>query len=118
MATILQPLMNTMRLRPVPEMVWRTAKVRHRLGNVELRPKDRVVLAIVSATQQDRLKGDVLDVYPIFGGKRGGATDRPHACPGYDSGMGILLGIIAGLLDCGPMRPTPAPLTLNFGGSL
>jgi Dyp-type peroxidase family len=117
-ASIEQPLMNTMRLRPVPEVTWRRATAEHRLGNVEIQPRDLVVLAIVSATQEDRLRGDASDVYPIFGGNRRSAPKRPHACPAYDSGLGIMLGIVAGLLAAGPMRPTPAPLTVSFSGSL
>jgi Dyp-type peroxidase family len=116
--SILQPLMNTMRLRPTPELIWRTAKVAHQLGDVAIKPKDRIVLAIVAATQEDRLNGNAQDVYPIFGGNRREAPERPHACPAYDSGMGVLLGIIAALCASGPMRPTPAPLTLSFSGSL
>jgi Dyp-type peroxidase family len=118
MRTILHPLMNTMRLRPVPELVWRTARARHQLGGVDIKPKDHIVLAIVSATQEDRLNGDAHDVYPIFGGNRRDTPQPTHGCPAYDSGMGILLGIIAGLCDSHPMRPTPAPLTLTFSGDL
>ncbi|HZE92043.1 MAG TPA: hypothetical protein VE029_10125, partial [Rhizobacter sp.] len=120
------PLMRTMQLRPVPELVWRTAKAAHTLGAgntaVNVLPGDIVVIGIVSATQADlaapRHAGCPVNVYPIFGGDRRAATHHSHACPAYAMGMGVLLGMISALLECGPMRPTPAPLVLSWSGAL
>jgi hypothetical protein len=108
--------MSAMQLRPSPELVWRTACCHHLLGPVPVAPGDLVVLSIVSATQQC-LQQRIADVSPIFGGDRSLAEHPTHACPGYKAAMGVLLGMIAALLDvphC--MRPTPAPLVLQFSG--
>ena len=61
---LLLPLKKTLLLRPVPELAWRTALVKHSLGPVEVNPGDRIVVSIVSATQEclmnDELDGDGL----------------------------------------------------------
>lgn len=113
--TLLDPLKRTMQLRPVPELLWRVALKKHSLHGVELMPGDKVVVSLVSATQQDLREGKV-DVYPVFGGNRGADPRRPHACPGYEMAMGVLLGVIAALLEAATLRPTPAPLTLSLSG--
>jgi Dyp-type peroxidase family len=111
------PLRHTMQLRPVPEVTWRIAAKPHRLGDVDVVPGDKIVNAIVSATQE-LLAADTTDVEPIFGGNRRNATHHTHACPAYQMGMGVLLGIVTGLMEAGPVWPTPAPLTLTWGGQL
>jgi hypothetical protein len=109
------PLKRTLQKRPVPDIVWRTAKVKHDLGPVAVQPGERIVVGIVSATQE-ALAGGEVDVYPVFGGKRsaGEATegDPTHACPAYKAAMGVLLGMISALLDAGTLRPHPMPLVV------
>jgi Dyp-type peroxidase family len=124
--TWVQPAMvRTMQLRAVPETVWRTAIKPHALGSgphaVAVGADENVVVAIVSATQQ-RLAEGVADVLPVFGGSRqpGGLPapgDPVHACPGYDAGMGALLGLYSALLGLPwQVRPAPAPLSLVITG--
>jgi hypothetical protein len=53
----------------------------------------------------------------MFGGSRVTSKDPDalkslHACPGYAMGTGVLLGLIAGLLDAGTLRPTGSPVLL------
>jgi hypothetical protein len=109
-AALLAPLMVAMQKRPVPDIVWRTAKVKHDLGPVSVQAGEKLAIGIVSATQES-LAARKLDVFPVFGGKRvvDGAT---HACPAYDAGMGVLLGMVSGLLEAGTLKPSPLPLTV------
>ena len=110
------PLMRTMQFRPTPEVGWRTALVKHSLGGVNIRRGDRVVLGTVSATHEDLAKG-ITDVSVIFGGDRTANVHPTHACPGYAIAMGSLLGMIAALMEMGPVRPAPAALTLALSGA-
>jgi Dyp-type peroxidase family len=114
------PLKEVMQLRPSPELVWRRVKGDGvRLGNETLADGDTVVLSLVSATQQN-LRENKLDVTPIYGGRRSPDGPHPaHACPGQEAGMGVLLGLLAGLVDEKErMRPSPAPLAFTFDGRL
>jgi hypothetical protein len=115
-------LKETMQLRPTPELVWRTAVKGHPLGGVAVDSGDRIVIAIVSATQR-RLEQRHADVSPVFGGtrKKAAAPWGPgmptHACPAMQAGMAVMLGVLAGLLQArGNLRPSPAPLSLTFEG--
>ena len=111
-----KPLMRAMQHRPVPGMVWRTAKKRHDLGGTRVAKYDRIVVGIGSATQEDLNAGRV-DVFPVFGGNRkapGRAYPPTHACPAYDMAMGVLLGIVSQLLEMGTLRPTPSPTGLQL----
>ncbi|MCA6118796.1 Dyp-type peroxidase [Bradyrhizobium sp. WSM 1738] len=105
------PLERTLLLRPVPELVWRTALERHSLGQVEVRPGDRIVVSIVSATHECLIK-DHRGRYLIFGGKRSKKDHPTHACPGYKMAIGVMLGMLAGLLEFTQLRPTMSPLQL------
>ena len=117
---LLKPMERTMQLRPSPELVWRIAKKPHRLGGEDIRVDDRIVVAIVSATQQDLLEGKP-GVMPVFGGERSPQGPQPgnpvHACPGYNAGMGALLGMYSALMNVTQsMRPSPVPLSLTIVG--
>lgn len=110
-------LVETMLLRPSPELVWRTATHRHKIGDEVVEAGDRVVVAIVSATQQC-LESASRDTSPIFGATATGP--RPtHACPAQNVAMAVLSGIAVALLDRAPaMRAGAAPLTLLLDGDL
>jgi hypothetical protein len=100
------------------QLVWRTVAPgkAHVLGPVKVKPGDRIVVAIVSATQQ-KLAAGAADVFPVFGGDRGAAAAPLHACPGHAAGMGLLLGTVCALLQApGDLRPSPVPLSLTFVG--
>lgn len=110
-------LARAMQLRPMPELVWRTARRTTTLGPVTVQAGERVVLAIVSATQQALAEGRP-DLSPIFGGHRE-ADPFSHACPGYAAAMGALLGTLTAVLEANwTMRPSPAPLALTLEGAL
>lgn len=116
---LLQPLVRAMQLRPSPELVWRRAAgTGLRIGGVDVQPGETVVAALVSGTQQCLAAGSP-DVSLVFGGARSPAPPAhpTHACPGYHAGMGVLLGILAGLLQVqDSMRPSPVPLAFTFEG--
>jgi Dyp-type peroxidase family len=109
--TLRRPLERTLLLRPVPELVWRTALERHSLGPVEVRPGDRIVVSIVSATQEC-LINDEHGRYLIFGGKRSRNDHPTHACPAYKMAIGMMLGMLAGLLGSTRLRPMMSPMQL------
>lgn len=110
---LLPPLRRTLQLRPVPELVWRTARERDTLGGVAVNAGDKVVVSIVSATQQFLLDEED-DLYPLFGGDRGLEGHPTHACPGYKMAMGVMLGMLAGLLGSAELRPTLSPMALRL----
>lgn len=98
-------LIATMNLRPTPFQIWRRALADHRLGNVDVAKDAVLVVSLGSATQQDPLRHHV-----TFGGDRADPNGAPpHACPGYGMAMGVMLGVIAAVLDAGVMRFTGAP---------
>ena len=77
LSILLPPLEQTLQLRPVPELVWRIALVRHYSRAVEVSPGDRIVVSIVSATQECLINDDDRDLYCIFGGNRSRRPTRP-----------------------------------------
>lgn len=99
-------LMATMRRRPVPEMLWRSPVVK---GAVAFADDERIVLGIASALTDPQVPDELM-----FGGSRdaGSAFHTVHACPGYHMGVGVLLALLAGLLDAGTLRPTGSPVLL------
>ena len=116
---LLEPaMMKAMQFRPSPELIWRTAQREvDAIGDVALHRGDRIVLALVSATQELMSAGRA-DVMPIFGGARVGPHPT-HACPGYEAAMGVMLGVLAAFIDVPEtMRPSPAPLAFTFEGPL
>jgi Dyp-type peroxidase family len=108
-----QELDRTMQLRPVPEVVWRTALRGDRLGPVEVRAGDTVVISIVSAMQEDLLDGRRCP-FPVFGGDRRSSSPPTHACPGYGMAIGVMLGFLAALLDTFELRPASSPMSLRL----
>ena len=118
-ALLKAPLLRSMQLRPSPELVWRQAsRDGLRIGEVDVHKGDLIVTSLVSAAHQCLAAGSP-DVSAIFGGDRR-ATAQPHpthACPGYQAGMGVLLGLFSGLLDVThAMRASPVPLAFTFEG--
>jgi Dyp-type peroxidase family len=103
-------LMRAMQTRPVPDLVYRTAQARSELGGATITRGERVVVLIASATQELAAKGQVDDVYPVFGGDRRVEPHPTHACPAYAMGMGVLLGMISAVVEAGTLAPTDNPL--------
>ena len=114
-SSLRRPLQRTLMLRPVPELVWRTALTRHNLGPLEVSPGERIVVSIVSAAQElllDDVDDDkVLSV--LFGGLRADSPHPTHACPGYKMATGVMLGLLAGLLETAQLTPTLSPMALR-----
>jgi hypothetical protein len=92
------PMRQAMQMQPTPDFIWRTAKKDHTLGSVQVKAGDKVYLSIVQATQED-LRAGSDDVCPIFGGDRSKTPHPTHACPGFEMGFGILLGIVYGVVE-------------------
>jgi hypothetical protein len=113
LSVLMPPLRRTLQLRPVPELVWRTALEDHMLGTVAVKTGDRVVVSLVSALQESLLAEED-DLYPLFGGDRRQAGHPTHACPGYEMALGVMLGMLAGLLGSAELRPTLSPMALRL----
>jgi hypothetical protein len=104
------PMIEAMQAQPMPPAVWRTALRDHLLGgSIQVRAGDRLFINIDSATREDHAVGNA-DALPIFGGDRSQHPHPTHACPGYQAGMGVLLGTIVGTMEAGP--------TLSSGWSI
>ena len=103
-------LLDTIQARPVPEMLWRCPV---KGGKVQHDPARRIVLGVRSALAD--LPGPRADYDELaFGGSLDPASPihGRHACPGYGMGVGVLLALLAGLLDAGTLRPTGSPVLL------
>ena len=95
------PLRQAMQMQPTPDFIWRTAKKDHTLGTkdpVQVKAGDKIYLSIVQATQSDLRTGSD-DICPVFGGDRSKSPHPIHACPGFEMGFGILLGITYGVVE-------------------
>ena len=110
-------LTRSMQRHPVPPIIWRTALQAHTLGGVQINPGDRIAVGLGSATLE-RLDSDLLDPYTVFGGRRAEQGDQDagptHACPGRNVAMGVLLGVLAAVLDRSDLRPSDTPTALEF----
>ena len=120
-ALLKDPILRTMMLRPMPEFVWRTAVEKHALtttdgGVFEVQAGNRMVLGLVSATQQGLERG-ARDVVPVFGGDRWATPAPRHACPGMRSAMGVIAGVLSAIIDTPlALRPSTAAGLLSFEG--
>jgi hypothetical protein len=112
-ASIERELKRAMQKRPVPDVVYRTATQRHNLAGVTIEAGERIVVLISSATHELAAQRSLEpDVTPVFGGNRKQEPHPTHACPAYDMGMGVLLGMISAILDAGTLLPTESPLSI------
>ena len=115
------PIARAMMLRPMPEFIWRTALEEHVLattdgGLFDVHIHDRVVLGLVSATQQGLERG-ARDVVAVFGGDRWATPAPRHACPGRPSAMGVIAGVLSAIVDTPlQLRPATASGLLSFEG--
>jgi Dyp-type peroxidase family len=107
-------VMDTMRKRPVPEQLWRCPVVNGRVVGArdgKAGEDQRIVLGIASALTDPAAPDEMM-----FGGSRDPSSSvaTEHACPGYGMGVGVMLGLIAGLLEAGSLRPTDSPVLLTL----
>ena len=112
-AALREPIARAIQKRPAPDMLWRRAKAPSMLGQVAVKPNDRVFVGIASAIAQacERDPADT-SIDPVFGGRRGTERDDSyplHACPAYDFAMGTMTGMLAALLDAGRLEALPSP---------
>lgn len=117
-----EPLLEALQLRPVPELVWRTARRDgDYIGGVQLRQGDVVVAALVSGAHEALEQGRT-DVSLVFGGDRSLPGHPVHACPGMWAGLGVLLGVFTALVEldalqlpapAGTQAPPPLPVDLR-----
>jgi hypothetical protein len=101
------PMRQAMQMQPTPDFIWRTAAKNHALGSkdpVQVKTGDRIYLSIVQATQEE-LRAGSKSVCPVFGGDRTQNPHPIHACPGFEMGFGILLGIVYGVVEFQPKMP-------------
>lgn len=104
-------LERAMARRPIPAMIHRQATRDLRLGDVDVRSGEMVVVGLVSATAES----GYADVSPVFGGSYYADPKPTHACPGRALGMGTLLGLIAALFELpGTLRRAPSNSALLF----
>lgn len=90
------------RMRPMPQITWRTAVKAHRLAahgvnGVLVDAGDIVIVPLVAGTQQS-LEDGQYDERLMFGGNRDTAPHPTHACPGYEAGIAAMLGTLAALV--------------------
>ena len=111
------------RMRPMPQIIWRTAVKPHRLGTpgagaIEIAPGDILVLGLVSGTQQSLADGQH-DERLMFGGARERRPHPTHACPGYGAGIEAILGTLWALLTVpDTLRESSAPLSRRVSGTV
>lgn len=108
-------LMGSMQVRPAPDLLWRTATIKHNLGNCVVEKGERVIIGVAGATLELREEGE-LNVFPVFGGARQGAVQpKPlHACPAYNMAIGSMLGVLSALLERGRIETLPSPLIVKL----
>jgi len=114
--TLKPALMKAMSLRPAPDLIYRTAKSKMKLGSIEVRKNDIIVLNLASATQSRLKRGEPSNVDLVFGGDRHKASHPPHACPAMNMAMGSMMGIIAAFFDTGRIQALPASLIVQLSG--
>jgi hypothetical protein len=103
-AIVETPMRQTMQMQPTPDWLWRLAKKDHTIGTtnpVQVRAGDKIYLSVTQATQEELHRGGS-DVCPLFGGDRSQKPHPTHACPGFEMGFGILLGVVYGVVDSQP----------------
>ena len=96
------PMAAAARMRPMPQITWRTARKAHRLAangvnGVYVEPGDIIIVPLVAGTQQS-LEDGQYDERLMFGGNRDIGPHPTHSCPGYEAGIAAMLGTLAALL--------------------
>lgn len=114
-------MQDASRMRPMPQIGWRTARKPDRLGTgqcaVDVAAGEKVVLGMVSGTQQS-LEDRQDDGRLMFGGRRTPEKPHPtHACPGYEAGIAAMLGTLAAMLTRKEeLRQGLGPLSFDMRG--
>jgi Dyp-type peroxidase family len=118
-SSTLRTVREAMCKRPAPDLLYRHVQAEGaKIGNVVANKGDLVILVLSAATQA-RLRGGDPDVSVVFGGNRQprSATTGPdeplHACPARKMAMGAMTGIVAALFDAGRIQALPASLIVE-----
>jgi len=113
---VLRPaLLETLMAKPVPAMIWRRALVDHEIGGVPVKRGDVVIGGLAAATRHTPPADIEAGHFIAFGGARQDPLGAPmHACPGYAMAMGVMMGVLAGVLEAGTLRTTPSPTVLTL----
>ena len=114
--TLFDALAKSMSLRPAPDLIYRTATSDMRLGEIDVKKGNLVILHLAAATQSRLKRGEDASVNMIFGGDRSKENHAPHACPAMKMAMGGMMGIIAAFLDSGRIQTLPASLIVQLSG--
>jgi hypothetical protein len=116
-------LEQALQMRPMPQITWRTARTKMRLGAggshaIDIYPGDKIVLPIVSGTQEALSEGRE-DGRIMFGGVREEKDAPTHACPGFNQGIAAALGCLAALVCTEEaLRPGANPHSFEVRGRL
>ncbi len=97
-AVLLDGIVRTLQVEPFPYVLHRTALCETELGGVKVEEGERVVLGLVSATQDQPGGTEIL-----LGGKFGTPEAPVHACPGWGMACGTILGVASTLLQAGSL---------------
>jgi Dyp-type peroxidase family len=97
----------------VPSMLHRTVIAPAALAGYDLQPSEHLVLLISAAAREILTRGGDLDLAIVFGGDRQRDPNHPtHACPGKKIATGVLMGLLAAILDVGELKPGPGLVTV------
>jgi len=100
---LLGDLIKAMLFAPVPDSIWRTTNSAFKIEgtSLDMEADEKLIFEIAKTAKTGLLSGQITDMEAfhkdmIFGGDRKSKDGYPqHACPGYDMGMGIILGMLA-----------------------
>lgn len=112
-------------LRAAPELLWRTAKKEHKMGNgtheLTIKPNEKIVVGQISATHEGLEQDDFNAYHYAFGDTRPTQNqNRPtHACPGKSPAMAVMRGFLKGLITCKQqLRPGPSAMSFIVEGEI
>ena len=111
-AVLGKALIGGMQSRPVPDVVHRTAVQHARIGNVDVKPGDAIIVGLESAAAAAKQPGATEF---LFGGdyKEGASGVPTHACSGREMGLGVVLGMMCAVMESGALRAEGVPLVLK-----
>ena len=104
------PLIAQMCREPVPGIIWREAPNARLEQAPGRREPPKTVLGLHALMQDPDAEalmfGGTLEPGDLFG---------VHACPGHKMATGVLMGVVAALLQSGTLRRSPSPTILMLG---
>lgn len=101
-------IIRSMAERPIPDLLHRKAVKGTKVGDVTVKPGDKIVFSLRSAIDGG---GDAEEL--LFGGDYAQAKRPMHSCPGKQMGIQTLVACFAAILDRGQLV-AEGPLTLRL----